>query len=147
MRLLIQSDFLEVAQELEEFQDVERLAGEAAITLLALIKRRIFQEGLNSNNEPIGTYSDSYIEFRMEEYNWGPSEDIILELTGQMREDFTVGESSEGYGLGFQNPFNAEKLEENEKRFGEVASPTDEEQQQFIEALKQTILRKLTEGE
>jgi hypothetical protein len=145
MTLRIESDFIRAAEQLESVKDTEQIAAEAALSLLAQIKRRIFQEGLNSANQPIGTYSDSYIEFRMDQYNWGPSDDVILELTGQMREDFTVGNSTEGYGLGFQNPFNAEKLAANEQRFGTVASPTDQEQQLFVQILTETITRILTQ--
>jgi hypothetical protein len=144
MRLFIKSDFAQAAQRLAEFENPNQFASAALFTLLAKMKRRIFEEGLNSENQQIGTYSQGYVEYRQEAYNWSDSSRVILELTGQMREDFVVGEGPEGFGLGWQNPFNAEKAAKNESRYGIVFDPTNEEIQEFVRILSEEINRSLT---
>lgn len=77
----------------------------AALSVLALQKRRIFVQGLRSDGAPIGKYSKPYLAFRQKISAPGGA-DVIFVLTDQLRKDYTVGEAAtgDGYALGFNNP-------------------------------------------
>lgn len=104
----------------------ELVYGPMATTVLAVQKRRIFQDGLNSQGQAIGTYSPSYIRQRVRS-GFTASSRVILTKTDQMRGDYTAGPTAGGYALGFQNPTNAEKARRNEERYGRVFALTDSE--------------------
>lgn len=54
-----------------------------------------------------------------ENFNRGSDPKVIVSLTRQLENNWSVLETTNGYGIGFTNPFNAEKLrwvEENKKK-------------------------------
>lgn len=82
----------------------------AALSALALQKRRIFVQGLRSDGAPIGKYSKPYLAFRQKISAPGGA-DVIFVLTDQLRKDYTVGVTAagDGYALGFNNPAMSER--------------------------------------
>ena len=118
-------------QKIASQQSVDTLVRTIAQSMLGETRDRIFESGLNAKASPIGTYSPEYIRFRARKYNRGTSSKVILSLTGQMENDWSViplGNSS--YGLGFKNSFNADKAEWNEDRYGKVFALTPDELKQ-----------------
>lgn len=128
----------EVAQRLKgrvnAIQEADVILRETGLTLLAETKRRIFQEGLNSFGNRIGTYSEKYMATR-HKYNWGPDRKVILTLTAQMRGDYTlIAVDRLTYGLGFQNKLNLSKMRKNEARFkAPIAALTEAEARLAVE--------------
>lgn len=99
------------ALKLQDGPTVDKMVRTAAFDVLPRIKRRIHVDGLNSKEERIGTYSNSYIKYRQKNKR-GASTKVIFSLTRQMENDFSVvGGRGGSYGLGFKNKLNANKAE------------------------------------
>lgn len=97
-----------------------------AFDTVANMKQRIHVDGLNSNAAPIGEYSNAYMKVRRF-YNRSSDKKVILSLTRNMENDFTVvgGSGATGYDLGFKNPDNTDKRVELEAKYGSVYKPTE----------------------
>ena len=67
-----------------------------------VVKDRIFVEGKDSNDQPLGTYSIGY-QRRRQKLGVQPVKNINLVLTGQMRDSFILIETAQGYESGFQD--------------------------------------------
>jgi len=78
-----------------------RIYRTALLSGLALIQRRVFTEGKNSQNVPFGVYSKGYYD-KVRTANNRSSTRINLELTGEMRQAFKVVTSDSEFGLGFE---------------------------------------------
>ena len=109
--------FNSAAARLQKLKDVDYVAGGAAVSVLALQVRRIFDEGLDADGADIGRYSDAYMQERIERYKRGDSRRVILTATAQMRNDYSYIRGSNFVGFGFKNPENAKKADDNEKRY------------------------------
>lgn len=112
-----------VIARLQSMKNADYVFGGAALTLLALMKKRIFDEGKAADGSDIGTYSAAYLEIRQRPPNKGGlgrggDPKVIFTATAQMRNDFSyiVGTPT-SVGLGFKNKFNYDKARKNEKQF------------------------------
>jgi hypothetical protein len=106
-----------------------QIAREVAVSLKPVIAVRIHQEGKDASGEKIGTYKPSYLELRVSKYKRTADPTVILSLTKQMENDFSVQETQLGYGLGYNNPLNYQKAQWNELRFNKlIFGLTNEEQ-------------------
>lgn len=112
----------------------DSITREAAVTALAVSKRRIFEQGRKTNGSPIGTYSPGYLRTRARR-NWA-NRNVTLEFTGQMRMDYTLIAIANGYGLGFMggaagtnatNATSSDKARFAEQRYGPVFPLTADE--------------------
>lgn len=99
-----------------------------ALDTAAQMKVRIHQDGKNSENTPIGEYSNAYLKVR-EKNRRGTDKKVILSLTRQMENDFGIvaGSGATGYALGFKNADNADKAGWAEDRYGHIYKPTEVE--------------------
>jgi len=96
----------DLKSSLEKLNDTDTLLRTISSAMLARTKRRIHQSGLNSQGNPIGTYSDSYLKQRRKR-GLGSNTKVILFFTGQMQNDYKIIRQDEkNYGLGFSNKFN-----------------------------------------
>lgn len=59
-------------------------------------------------------------KIKREQYNRGTDPKVIVSLTRQLENNWSVLETTNGYGIGFTNPFNAEKLGWVEEAKGKV---------------------------
>lgn len=96
----------------------DKINREAIGTTHAGIVERIFQQGRDSSESNLGTYPEGYLEFRRRVHN-RTNRKINLQLTGQMKNDFTplkiLGDNR--YGSGFSNAANAEKSRSVERTY------------------------------
>lgn len=100
-----------ISLQLQDGPTVDKMVRTAAFDVLPRIKKRIHVDGLNSKEEKIGTYSNSYINYRKKNKR-GSSTKVIFSLTRQMENDFSVIAGRGGsYGLGFKNKLNYDKSE------------------------------------
>lgn len=72
------------------------------LTVLALMKKRIFENGLNANMKGMGTYSRQYYEKVRRANGWSNS-NVTLELAGEMRREFTLGVDGGEWVIGFES--------------------------------------------
>lgn len=124
------------------------LSLEQADTLLKLIAdqtrnstfKRIHENGKNANGDDIGTYSNSYLKWRMNNGYGSTGSNVLLFLTGQMQRDWKViAISDREYGVGYDNPDNADKADWAEERFGEIFKLTDSEYEEVKNIINEYI--------
>lgn len=94
---------------LNKLKDRDYLLRPVATELIPEITKRIHQEGKASDGTEIGTYSNGYLRTR-EKNKRGKSTKVIVSLTRQLENDWSVVATPKGYGIGFLNSFNADKL-------------------------------------
>jgi len=124
----------------------DKMAREIAVSMAAEVRERIHEKGKDSSGEQIGTYKASYMRVRKKHKRTSDTK-VILSLTTQMEQDFTLGEknpeptkTATGYGIGWQNEFNADKAKWNEEHFGKkIFELTDKEKEQVLEIANEFI--------
>lgn len=107
-----------LGQSIEEILNPNYLLLPVAEEVLPLITERIHGQGMASDGSEIGNYSNSYLKQRKKSGR-GESTKVIVSLTRELENDWSVLETTNGYGIGFTNSFNADKLrwvEENKKK-------------------------------
>lgn len=114
-----------LGQSLKTIMDPNYLLRPVAIEVLPMMTERIHQKGQASDGSQIGTYSNGYLKVR-EENKRGKDLKVIVSLTRQLENNWSVLETTNGYGIGFTNPFNAQKLrwveEAKDKEIGNLAA-------------------------
>jgi hypothetical protein len=107
----------------------DKLLRGAASTLLGNMKHRIHQEGKDSDGNQIGTYTPSYLKRRQgKPFNRTADPNVILSLTGKMENNFIIGATANGYGLGFTNEKDFQKSQWCEETYGKpIYKPTVQE--------------------
>lgn len=91
----------------------ETLLRPIAFDLVALMTERIHDQGMGSDGSPIkdGGYSEPYLKYRQEKHNRSANPLVILSLTRQLENDWSVVAIQGGYGIGFKNTFNYQKAQ------------------------------------
>lgn len=89
----------------------ETLLRPVAFDLVAQMTERIHERGTGSDGAPIkaGGYSEGYLRYRQEKHNRSADPKVIISLTRQLENDWSVVAFGKGYGIGFKNPFNYQK--------------------------------------
>lgn len=98
-----------IGQAFETIFNNDYLLRPVATEVIPLMTERIHQNGKASDGTEIGTYSNSYLKYR-EKNKRGSSPKVIVSITRQLENDWSVLETPKGYGIGFTNSFNADKL-------------------------------------
>jgi hypothetical protein len=98
-----------IKQQLEQLKNNEYLLRPVAIEVIPLMTERIHQKGTASDDSQIGTYSSSYLKLRQKKYKRDASSKVIVSLTRQLENNWSVIATQNGYGIGFTNPFNLQK--------------------------------------
>lgn len=129
---------------LQDRQTLDQMTREIAITTAGEMRERIHERGQDSSSGQIGTYTPPYLRFRqfgyksktvtrgakkgiprvVMNYNRTGDPNVILSLSRQMENDFTLGVNNSeptkipnGYGIGFKNSENFNKAMWNEQRY------------------------------
>lgn len=121
VRTNITQVFQKLQADLNLLKDREYLLRPVATELIPMITERIHKEGKASDGSQIGTYSNSYLRER-EKNNRGKDTKVIISLTRQLENDWSVVATQRGYGIGFLNSFNAQKLKWVEEGKGKIVS-------------------------
>lgn len=110
----------EMRRKFQELKNPEFLLRPVCFDLLDLMKKRIHNKGLDSSEQPIGSYKESYLKLRVEKYGRTEDDKIILSLTSKLENDWAVIESGEkSYGVGFLTDTSLKKArwaEENKDK-------------------------------
>lgn len=154
--------------KLSAIQDKDRMLRSCAAAILPVMKTRIHEKGLDSNDQQIGIYTPGYMKVRTGNFgnskrftkgkNKGKTKDAgaysrgknagkprkqynrtsdtkkVYSLARQMENDFSIQPTPTGYGLGFSNPFNAEKANWVQEQDGKIVyRPTKNESQLLVD--------------
>jgi hypothetical protein len=116
-----------ISAKLDKLRDKEYVLRPLCFDLLELMKKRIHEDGLNAAGTPIGTYSKNYLLQRQRKYQRSSDPKVVVSLTRQLENDWSVIATSKGYGIGFKNKFNLQKARWVEAQKGAIFSMTAEE--------------------
>lgn len=184
VRTNIGSVIARTLHKISAIQDKDKMLRACAAGILPVIKTRIHEKGLDSNEQQIGIYSPGYMKVRTgnfanskrftkgknkgklkdagvitknrvatpygrskyaylniedraikrKSYNRTADTKKVYSLTRQMENDFSVQPTPNGYGLGFNNPFNAQKagwVQDQDKKI--VYRPTGSENKLIVD--------------
>lgn len=129
----------QLKRKLDTLRDREYLLRPVAIELIPEMTQRIHQEGKASDGSQIGTYSNSYLKQR-ERNKRGADTKVIVSLTRQLENDWVVVPTEKGYGIGFNNPLNVQKMrwvEANKKKV--IANLSENERRYAIERINELV--------
>jgi len=115
-------------QKLNKLKDREYLLRPVAFDVIDLMTKRIHIQGIASDGLPIGSYSKAYMPRRIKFKRGNKREPVIVSLTRQLENDWSVIATEKGYAIGFKNPYNLKKA-------------------RWVEAIKKRIIFNLTQDE
>lgn len=116
------------------------------LTVHQQMTTRIFDEGKDAKNSRIGVYSDAYLKQRKKK-GLGSSKKVVLEFTGQMRNDYQLIEKGGKFGSGFLNNFNGQKSEWVEDTYDKsIFDLTSEEERLLTDLLNEETQRILEQA-
>lgn len=98
-----------LSEKLQKLRDKEYILRPVCFDLIELMKKRIHEDGLSAAGTQIGTYSRSYLSYRKRKHNRSDDDKVIVSLTRQLENDWSVIATQRGYGIGFKNRFNLQK--------------------------------------
>lgn len=122
-----------MGQEFETIFNKEYLLRPVAIETIPNMTDRIHQRGEASDGSQIGTYSNPYLRYRVKHAKRSADTKVIVSLTRQLENDWSVLETPNGYGIGFTNSFNADKLRWVEEVKGKVISELTASELDYVE--------------
>lgn len=95
--------------KLDKLKDREYLLRPVVFGVIDLMTKRIHIDGRASDGGQIGTYSNDYIQGLRKKNNRGPGKTVIISLTRQLENNYSVIATQNGYGIGFLNDFVYQK--------------------------------------
>jgi phage gpG-like protein len=130
-----------LAEKIKVLQDVDYLLRPVAFGLIDKMTQRIHNEGRGSDGGEIGQYSNTYLQQRQRKpYNRTGDRKIIVSLTRQLENDWSVIAVDKGYGIGFKNPFNLQKLRWVEEGKGKkIGDLTQDEEKYVVDYLNELV--------
>lgn len=120
--------------------DAKALLRPVAFDVLSMMTERIHEEGKDANDSKIGTYNASYLKLRQKKYKRTSDPTIIVSLTRQLENDWSVLPTEKGWGIGFKNGKNYQKMrwvEANKDK--KIASLTDKERSYAMQKLQKLV--------
>ena len=128
-----------LGQSIKEILSPNYLLRPVAIEVLPLMTERIHQKGQASDGSQIGSYSNGYL-YQRQKAGRGKDTKVIVSLTRQLENNWSVLETTNGYGIGFTNPFNVDKLRWVEEAKGKViAELSDSEINYAFERINELV--------
>lgn len=129
-----------IKQQLEKLKNKDYLLRPVAIEVIPMMTERIHQKGQASDGNQIGTYNNSYLKLRQKKYKRDASTKIIVSLTRQLENNWSVIATQNGYGIGFINPFNLQKARWVEGKKGKIIfSLSNSEQEYAVDRINELI--------
>ena len=107
---------------------VQEMTRIQASTLMAKIRHRVHQEGVDSKGNPIGTYSLGYARYTRPKYGRGTNRKVVASLTRSMENSMVLYPLPNGTGIGYATAENRQKAKLVEQTYKKkIFSPTDGE--------------------
>jgi hypothetical protein len=137
VKTIIKSSLL---QKLEILKNPKPLLRPVALDVVALMTERIHEKGEAADGSQIGSYNNQYLRLRQKKFKRSGDKKIIVSLTRQLENDWAVLATQQGWGIGFNNPLNAQKMIWVEEQKGKkIAALADSEKDYAINKLKKLI--------
>lgn len=124
--------------KLDKLKDKEYILRPVCFDLIELMKKRIHEDGKNASDTAIGTYSNAYMRERKKNQR-SDDRKVIVSLTRQLENDWSVIATTKGYGIGFKNPFNLQKARWVEVQKGVIFSLTASENKYASDLINQLV--------
>ena len=138
---LVQSSLI---KKLEALRNPKPLLRIVALDVISLVTERIHDEGKAADGGDIGQYSNRYLRLRQAKFKRSADKKVILSLTRQLENDWAVIATDRGYGIGFNNKLNVQKIRWVEAQKGKkIGSLTEKERSYAIEKLKALVREEL----
>lgn len=118
-----------ILAKFRELDNPETVSRAAAIALLPELRHRIHVEGKKTDGSAIGTYSNSYLKIRQSQYNRTSDSTVIASLTRQLENGYTLKATEKGYTIGNASPYNDEKIQHLEDKYGAIWQLTEKERE------------------
>ena len=118
-----------ILAKFRELDNPETVSRAAAIALLPELRHRIHVEGKKTDGSAIGTYSNSYLKIRQSQYNRTSDSTVIASLTRQLENGYTLKATEKGYTIGNASPYNDEKIQHLEEKYGAIWQLTEKERE------------------
>jgi len=128
----------------ELLENKDYLLRPLATETIPLMKERIHENGEATDGTQIGTYANSYMAAR-ERAGRGESRKIIVALTSQLEQDWSVQPTDKGYGIGFNNQFNADKARWVEENKGKIIFNLSADEKKYISERLQELVNEAFE--
>lgn len=123
---------------------VQEMTRIQASTLMAKIRHRVHQEGVDSKGNPIGTYSLGYARYTRPKYGRGTNRKVVASLTRSMENSMVLYPLPNGTGIGYATAENRQKAKLVEQTYKKkIFSPTDGERALVNEIAKNYIAENL----
>ena len=125
-----------IQEKLDKLKDKDYLLRPVAFDAIDLMTKRIHIDGLASDGNPIGNYSKGYLKLRESKYKRSSDPKVIISLTSQLENDWSVIATNKGYGIGFLNSHNFDKSQWVQETYGKkIFDLTAAEYQHCIDRL------------
>jgi len=118
-----------ILAKFRELDNPETVSRAAAIALLPELRHRIHVEGKKTDGSAIGTYSNSYLKIRQSQYNRTSDSTVIASLTRQLENGYTLKATENNYTIGNASPYNDEKIQHLEEKYGAIWQLTEKERE------------------
>lgn len=129
-----------IQKQIELLKNKEYLLRPVAIEVIPLMTERIHQKGGATDGGQIGTYNSGYLRLRQSKYKRDASTKVIVSLTRKLEQDWAVIATTNGYGIGFLNPFSLQKARWVEEiKDKTIFNLTKSEQQYAVERINELI--------
>lgn len=129
-----------IQQRVAQLANPETILRPLCFDLIDLMTKRIHIDGNAASGSPIGQYNNRYLKLRQAKYNRNADKKIIVSLTRQLENNWSVIPTSRGYGIGFLNPFNLQKARWVEQQKGkEIFSLSAVERDYSIEFINEKV--------
>ena len=131
-------------RKLDVLRNPKPLLRLVALDVLVLITERIHEEGKAADDSKIGEYNNNYLRLRQKKNKRSADKKIIVSLTRQLENDWSVLATEKGWGIGFKNNLNAQKLQwVEEQKNKKIGALTKSEKEYAINKLKNLIGKEL----
>lgn len=127
-----------IKKRLQILGDKEKMLRPVCFDVIDLMTKRIHVDGKDASDGQIGTYNASYLELRKKKFSRSADSKIIVSLTRQLENDWSVIPTQKGYGIGFLNSFNIQKARWVEQNKGkDIFSTSLSERNYAIERIQE----------
>jgi hypothetical protein len=117
-----------ILAKFRELGNPETVSRAAAVAIEPELRHRIHVEGKKTDGSAIGTYSNSYLKIR-EKNNRGTSSKVIISLTRQLENGYTLKATEKGYTIGNTSPSNEEIIGYLTEKYGDIWQLTEKERE------------------
>lgn len=121
-----------IKAKLAKLGDKEYIPRTLSFDLIDLMTKRIHIDGVAADGSQIGTYNKSYLSLRQRKYSRTSDNKIIVSLTRQLENDWSVIATEDGYGIGFLNTLNFQKARWVEANKDKVIFSLSGPEQQYV---------------